>query len=150
MFISERPEYLSREPRTDMIRLLLVEGEPSVRKGLRMRLAAEPDVTIVGEAADGKAALAQTRKLRPDVVLMDIEMRRLDGIATTQAIHAICSHIAVILLTIHDDDATRAQAKAAGAVACITKRGQNDKLLATIRQAARGGATQNPSNPFTH
>jgi DNA-binding NarL/FixJ family response regulator len=126
-----------------MIRLLLVEGEPSVRKGIRMRLAAEPDMTIAGEAADGKAALTLTRKLRPDVVLMDIEAPRLDGIATTKAIHAICSHIAVIMLTIHDDDATRAQAKAAGAAACITKRGQNDKLLVAIRQAAQGRTWQN-------
>ena len=126
-----------------MIKLLLVEGEPSVCKGLRMRLAAEPDVTIVGEAADGKGALAQTRKLRPDVVLMDIEMVRLDGIATTKAIHAICHHIAVIMLTLRDDDATRARAKAAGAAACLTKRGLNDELLAAIRQAARRRTTQN-------
>lgn len=126
-----------------MIKLLLVEGEPSVRKGIRMRLAAEPDMTIAGEATDGKAALTLTRKLRPDVVLMDIEAPRLDGIATTKAIHAIGSHIAVILLTIHDDDATRAQAQAAGAAACITKRGLTDNLLPTIRQAAQGGTWQN-------
>ena len=120
-----------------MIKLLLVEDEPSVRKGLRMRLTAEPDVTIVGEATDGKAALALTRKLHPDVVLMDIEVPRLNWIATTNALRAISPHIAVIMLTLHDDDATRTRAKTAGAAACLTKRGLNDDLLAAIRQAAR-------------
>lgn len=122
-----------------MIKLLLVEDELSVRRGLRMRLAAEPDVTIVGEAADGKAALTLARKLHPDVVLMDIAMPRLDGIAATQALQTLSPRPAVVILTVHDDAETQARAKAAGAVAFITKRGVNDHLLAAIRQAAGGG-----------
>lgn len=122
-----------------MIKLLLVEDELAVRKGLRMRLAAEPDVTIVGEAADGKAALMLVRKLHPDVVLMDIAMPRLDGIAATEALQSFSPRPAVIILTVHDDADTRARAKAAGAVAFITKCGVNDDLLMAVRQAVQGG-----------
>jgi DNA-binding NarL/FixJ family response regulator len=118
-----------------MIKLLLVDDEPAVRKGLRMRLAAEPDLEIVGEAADGQAALALAEKLNPDVILMDIAMTPMNGITTTQALHALCPHIAVIILSIHDDALTQERAEKAGAVAFVPKRVPTDMLLATIRQA---------------
>ena len=120
-----------------MIKLLLVDDEPAVRKGLRMRLAAEPDVMVIGEAVDGNEALALAQRLHPDVVVMDVEMPRMDGIAATQALHALSPRLAVIVLTIHDDEATQARARAAGAIALITKRGTNGELLAAIRQAVR-------------
>ena len=120
-----------------MIKLLLVDNEPAVRKGLRMRLGSEPDMVVVGEAINGKDALTLAQKLRPDVVVMDVKMPHMDGIAATQALGAVCPRPAVIMLTIHDDDATRTRARAAGAVALIAKSGSADELLEAIRQAAR-------------
>jgi DNA-binding NarL/FixJ family response regulator len=118
-----------------MIKLLLVDDEPAVRRGLHMRLAAEPDLEIVGEAADGQAALALAEKLNPDVVLMDIAMTPTNGITTTQALHMMLPHVAVIILSIHDDALTQERAEKAGAVAFVPKRVPTDMLLATIRQA---------------
>lgn len=119
-----------------MIKLLIVDDEPAVRKGLRMRLASEPEVVVVGEAASGEEALALVETLRPDVVLMDIALPRMDGVTATQALHTTFPQLVVIILTIHDDEATQARARAAGATAFITKRGLNGELLAAIRRAA--------------
>jgi len=99
-----------------------------------MRFASELDVVVVGEATSSEEALALVETLRPDVVLMDIALPRMDGIAATQALRAISPGAAVIILTIHDDEATKARARAAGAAAFITKSGVNDGLLAAIRQ----------------
>jgi DNA-binding NarL/FixJ family response regulator len=125
-----------------MIRLFLVDDELAVRKGLRMRLAAELDILVVGEAADGASALDLIPALDPDVVLMDLELPCLDGLATTQALQALAPNITVIVLTIHDDADMEARARAAGASAFITKRGTklgaSDQLLAAIRHFKRG------------
>jgi DNA-binding NarL/FixJ family response regulator len=115
-----------------MIKLLLVDDQPSVRMGLRMRLALEPDVTIVGEAGDGELALAQT--LHPDVIVMDVHMPRMDGIAATAALRQVAPRIVVVLLSLYDDVATRSRAQEAGALAFVQKQGTMDSLLAAIRQ----------------
>lgn len=101
-----------------------------------MRLAAEPDVTVVGEAMNGKTALTLAQTLLPDVVLMDFEMPRMNGIATTEALHAICPNAAVIMLTIRDDAAAQARAEDADVSAFVTKRASMNELLAAIRQSA--------------
>lgn len=119
-----------------MIRLLLVDDEPVILKGLRMRLAAEPDITIVGEALDGATALALAPALLPDIVLMDFQMPHMDGIATTKALRRICPNVAVIVLTIRDDTAAHKRAEGAGASAFITKRVSPKELLAAIREVA--------------
>ena len=129
-----------------MIKLLIVDDEPAVRRGLQMRLAAEPDVSVVGETADGEAALRLAQTLHPNVVLMDIQMTGMDGITATKALHAILPDIAVIILTIHDDAATQACAMAAGAAAFISKRGIPDELPAVIRQMACQPAVHAPSD----
>ena len=117
-----------------MIRLLIVDDQPAVRKGLQMRLAAESDLVVIGEASDGQAALDLARALYPDVVLMDVEMPHMDGIAAAQALQSICPNISVIMLSIHDDAHTRSCAEKAGAVAFISKSVPADTLLETIRQ----------------
>jgi DNA-binding NarL/FixJ family response regulator len=122
----------------DVIRLLIVDDQASVRKGLRMRLEAEPDLLIVGEAADGETALSLAQTSCPNVVLMDVKMPGMDGIAAAERLRVICPSVAVIMLSVYDDAHTRAQAAQAGARAFVPKSVPTDMLLATIRQAAAG------------
>ena len=119
-----------------MIRVLLVDDQAVVRRGLGIRLQLEPDLQIVGEASTGSEALRLARALTPDVVLMDVEMPEMDGIAATAALRLADPQSAVVILSIHDDAQTRARALAAGATAFVEKRGATELLLAAIRLAA--------------
>jgi len=119
-----------------MIRVLLVDGQPAARRGLRVRFHLEPDMQVVGEASTGSEALTLVKELKPDVVLMDIEMPGMDGIEATVALRTVVPQSAVVILSIHIDRQTRIRAQAAGAVAFVEKRGTTDTLLAAIRQAA--------------
>jgi len=103
-----------------------------------MRLAAEPDLMVIGEAADGETALELAQKLYPDVVLMDVELPGMDGIATTSALRSVCPGVTVIMLSIHDDAHTRMCAENAGAMAFVPKSALADMLLAAIRQVSHG------------
>jgi DNA-binding NarL/FixJ family response regulator len=118
-----------------MIRLLLVDDQAAVRRGLRMRLALETDFLVAGEAEDGLSALALMAELNPDVVLMDAEMPRMDGIITTVALCAAFPKAAVVILSLHDDVATRKQAAAAGATAFLSKHAADTMLVDVLRQA---------------
>ncbi len=102
-----------------------------------MRLLLEPDITVVGEARNGKEALALVQHLFPDVVLMDLEMPQMDGIAATEAMQAIVPQSAVVILSIHNNSAMRARAQLAGAVAFVEKSGSSEVLLSAIRQASQ-------------
>ena len=123
-----------------MIRVLVADDEPSVRQGLHMRLALDPHITCVGEAADGDSALAQVGSLHPDVVVLDIEMPAQDGIAVARQICAAETHAAVILLSIHDDAGTRSLALSVGASAFVSKHDSPDTLLAAIHQSVESQA----------
>jgi DNA-binding NarL/FixJ family response regulator len=119
-----------------MIRVLLVDDQPAVLHGLRVRFQLEPDLQVVGEASTGSEALTLAQALTPDVVLMDIEMPGMDGIQATTALYTVVPQSAVVILSIHTDRQTRLRAQAAGAVAFVEKRGITDTLLAAIRLAA--------------
>ena len=123
--------------KVSMIRLVLVDDQATVRQGLKMRLLLEPDISVVGEASSGKDALVLVQQLRPDVVLMDIEMPDMDGIAATTALHRIVPQSATVMLSIHGDNVTRAQARTAGAKSFVEKLGSTEELLSAIRQAIR-------------
>jgi DNA-binding NarL/FixJ family response regulator len=125
-----------------MIRLVLVDDQPGVRQGLRMLLTLEPDITVVGEASTGREAVTLVQRLAPDVVLMDVEMPEMDGIAAAAMIQASTPQSAVVMLSIHDNVSTRARAQAAGAAAFVNKNGVIEVLLVTIRQVAKHRKTE--------
>jgi DNA-binding NarL/FixJ family response regulator len=119
-----------------VIRLLLVDDQPQVRRGLMMRLALEPDVEIVGEAGDAESALEMAGRLQPDVVVMDVELPGMDGIDATRNLRSRLPRTAIVMLSLHDDIDTIARATAAGAAAFIAKHRMEGPLLAAIRAAA--------------
>lgn len=128
-----------------MTTVLLVDDEHLVRAGLRMILETAPDLTVVGEAADGQAALDAVHRDRPDVVLMDLHMPRLDGTAATAAIHALDAPPAVVVLTTFDTDDDVFGALAAGASGFLLKDTPPHDLVEAVRRAAAGDATLSPT-----
>jgi len=124
-----------------MIRILLVDDKPTVLLGLRLRLELEGDFDVVGEALNGEAALALAQQLRPDVVVMDVGMPQMDGIAATKRLHEVLPGTPVVVLSVHDDANTKDRAAQAGAAAFVEKRVLFDRLSAAIRAAALGAAS---------
>ncbi len=128
-----------------MIRVLLVDDQSLVRMGFRMILEAEADITVVGEAGDGAAAISMTAALRPDVVLMDVRMPGVDGIDATAAITAAGGPAKVLILTTYDLDRYVYAGLRAGASGFLLKDAPPADLLAAIRTVADGAAVLAPS-----
>jgi DNA-binding NarL/FixJ family response regulator len=118
------------------IRILLVDDQASVRRGLRMRLQLETDMAVVGEASDGATALASLPNLRPDVMVLDYEMPGLNGLDTLKALSDTQCGVCVVMLSIHDNDVIKREAARAGAFAFVAKQETGDRLLEAIRRAA--------------
>lgn len=121
-----------------MIRLMLVDDQPHVRQGLRMRLALEPDVAVVGEAGDGAEAVTLAETEQPDVVVMDVVMPVMDGFAATEALQSRLPRTAVVIHSLYDDAKTKSRASAVGATAFVCKCDPAESLLTAIRQAVQG------------
>jgi two-component system response regulator NreC len=121
-----------------MITVLLVDDHPLLRAGLRMLLEAEPDLRVVGEAADGDEAVSQAEALRPDVVVMDLLMPRMDGLEATLRITAGGSAARVLVLTVTPGTELLMPALNAGAVGYLTKQAADRDLVHAIRAVARG------------
>jgi two-component system response regulator NreC len=128
-----------------MIRLLLVDDHAVVRSGLKMLLANESDVEIVGEAANGAEAVAGAGSARPNVILMDIGLPDMSGIDAARAIKMRYPTIAVVALTIHEDEEYFFQMLDAGASGYVPKRAAPEELLTAIRTAAKGEVYLYPS-----
>ncbi len=126
------------------IRILIADDHSVVRQGLRMFLALDSDLDVVGEAADGAQALRLVRELRPDIVLMDLLMPVMDGIAATQAIRQEFPDTEVIALTSVLEDALVVQAIKAGAIGYLLKTTEADELRRAIRAAAAGQVQLSP------
>jgi len=125
-----------------MIRLLIADDQAIVRAGVAVIAGAEPDMTVVGEAADGLEAVAMARELRPDVVCMDIRMPGMDGIAATRAITADPSlSTEVLVVTTFDIDEDVFAALEAGAAGFLLKGAEEETLLGAIRSVAAGEGT---------
>lgn len=117
-----------------MIKVLVVDDEPAVRRGLCMRLSAEPDVTIVGEAVDEQGAADLAHRLGADVVLIDAEMQCPDRYALITNVRANAPRSAVVVLSLHDDAVFQKRALAAGVAAFVGKQGSVGDLLTAIRR----------------
>ena len=128
-----------------MIRVLLADDQRLVRAGFRMILRAEPDIEVVGEAADGHEAVALAKSLTPDVVLMDIRMPKLDGVEATRRIAAVTDPARVLVLTTFDLDEYVYEALRAGASGFLLKDVPEDQLTAAIRVVAAGGSLFAPA-----
>lgn len=132
------------EPADRRIRVLIVDDHPVVRDGLAGMLATQPDLQVVGEAADGEAALRQVAARSPDVVLMDLQLPGASGAETTAAIRDRHPQVQVLVLTTYDTDADITAAIDAGAVGYLLKDTGREQLCAAVRAAAHGASTLSP------
>ena len=130
-----------------MIRVLLADDQGLLRAGLRVLLDAEDDIDVVGEAEDGTQAIEAVRRLRPDVVVMDIRMPELDGLAATRQIVADpdLAAVHVVVLTTFDLDEYVFEAIRAGATGFLLKDAEPTELLRAVRCAAAGEALMSPT-----
>jgi len=126
------------------IRVLVADDHSVVRQGLRMFLLVQPDMELVGEAQNGREAVALAAKFAPDVVLMDLLMPEMDGVAATAAIKAARPETQVLVLTTFLDDQRVAEAIQAGAVGFLLKEIEADDLIKAVRGAARGEPQLHP------
>lgn len=127
-----------------MIRLIVVEDHPIVRAGMVAVLSEQPDLEIVGEAAHGAECLALVRKVRPDLVLMDLRMPVMDGAEATARLRAEADAPEVLILTTYDTDADIVRAVEAGARGYLLKDAPVDVLADAIRRAVRGETVLSP------
>lgn len=127
------------------IRLMIAEDQSVIRKALAALLALEADIAVVATAADGEQAVSAALAYAPDVVLMDLKMPRMDGIAATRAILAKSPSIRVIMLTTFDADELVFEAVSAGAQGYLLKDAEEAEILSAIRAAARGEPRLSPS-----
>ncbi|MGB6457855.1 MAG: response regulator transcription factor [Streptosporangiaceae bacterium] len=127
------------------IRVLICDDQPLIRAGLRALLELRPDIEVIGDAADGAAAIASARALHPDVVLMDVRMPCTDGITATRAIARLERPARVLILTTYDLDEYVFDALAAGASGFLLKDGRPEDLVAGIATIAAGDALLAPS-----
>lgn len=123
------------------IRLLLVDDEARIRQGLRMCMSGEPDFDVVGEAAEGAAAISLASSLHPDVVVLDIRMKGLDGLDATKELVVKEPSARVVILSLQDDSVTRREALASGAAAFVGKQEGIPRLFEVIREVAARAKT---------
>ena len=127
------------------VRLLIADDQALVRAGFKMILDAEDDIEVVGEAVDGVQAVDMARRLKPDVVLMDIRMPELDGLEATRRILAADSDARVLVLTTFDLDEYVYEALRAGASGFVLKDDPPEQLIAAVRTVASGDALLSPA-----
>ena len=130
---------------TEKIRVLIADDHTIVREGVRLLLQAQPDIEVVGEAADGEQALALVRQLHPDLVVMDIQMPNWNGLQATRAIKTELPQVHILALTMYESDEYFFQVLAAGASGYILKKAASTDLLAAIHAVHHGDVFLYPS-----
>jgi DNA-binding NarL/FixJ family response regulator len=127
------------------VRVLLVDDDDLMRAGIRAVLSSDETIDVVGEAADGRAAVEQAIAFRPDVVLMDVRMPGLDGIAATRELLAVSPDVRVVILTTFEQDDYVFGALSAGASGFLLKRTRPEELIVAIHTIAAGDSLLSPS-----
>lgn len=130
---------------TEQIHLIIADDHPIVRTGLKGMLADQPNFLLVGEATDGAEAVTLATQLKPQVVLMDLRMPGLDGVAATTQIRRVCPGTHVLVLTTYDSDADILRAVEAGATGYLLKDAPRDDLFRAITAASRGETVLAPA-----
>ncbi|WP_433383143.1 response regulator [Actinoplanes sp. CA-142083] len=128
-----------------MIRILLADDQPLVRAGLNTVLASDPELQVIAEAADGRAALAAVERSRPDVALLDIRMPGMDGLTAAESLRAGHPALRVILITTFDEDRYIARALDAGVHGFLLKSGDPYELISGIKAVMNGGTVLAPA-----
>ena len=118
-----------------MARILLVDDEPQVRQGWRMRLELEPDMVVVGEADSADTTLKLAAEIQPDVILLDIRLPDANGVAIIRHLYRLAPACKVILVTLYDNPQHRTRAKEAGASDFVAKQEPSETVLTAIREA---------------
>ena len=126
------------------IRILIADDHPVVRDGLRAMLGTQPDFQMVGEAVNGREVIQRVAQLHPDVVLLDLEMPELDGIAALAQMRAATPQVRVIVLTAYDDDERIVDAAVAGAQGYLVKGAPREEIFQAIRFVHDGGSLLQP------
>ncbi len=126
------------------IRVLIADDQALIRRGMSLMLSVEPDMEVVGQAADGVEAVEMAQRLRPDVVLMDLHMPRKGGVAATREIRLSLPNTHVLVLTTLDAEETVFEAVRAGAHAYLLKDASEDEVLETVRAVHRGESRLTP------
>ena len=129
----------------EALRVVIADDQPLMRAGLRTLLELESDIEVVGEAEDGREAVAEASRLRPDVVLMDVQMPHLTGVEATRTLRAQLPEVRVLILTTFDDDRTAFEGLGAGASGYLLKDVSGEELAAAVRTVAAGGAVMGPA-----
>jgi DNA-binding NarL/FixJ family response regulator len=127
------------------LRVLAADDQRVVREGLAMLLGLLPDVEVVGTAANGEEALALAAELRPDVILMDLRMPKVDGVEATRRLRASHPEIKVVVLTTYADDRSVIEALRAGALGYLTKDAGADEIRQALQRVASGQASLDPA-----